>query len=1163
MVIKTALALALLWSAPGKSYYFSVSGNDAAAGSRGHPFRTLKKLNSLKLGAGDTVFLKGGDMFTGTIRLPEGVTGAPGHPVVITSYDQGSACIDAGEGNAIALYKAAYISLSSLELKGAGRKEGNTQAGLTVNTCRHVRAANLTVHGFQKGGVYIYASSYVEIAHTLARDNGYAGISADGPYGRRDCHHLRISDCRAENNPGDPTNLTNHSGNGIVVGFCRSVVIEKCVATGNGWDMPRIGNGPVGIWAYESDSVKIQYCTSFRNRTAKGADDGGGFDLDGGVAHSVIDHCLSYENEGSGFGLFQYAGATPWHDNTVHDCVSNNDGLVSAARAGVFIWNSSRDPQQLRNCHFYNNVIYNTKGAAIHYASEGEHSGFYFHDNAFVTSDSLIKGAGAADDIFRDNHWTGLLRDSTNTNAIDTTRRQWMDTEGHPINAHGAGVMYHQGVWYLYGEIKKGTTHLVPGQDWEDYRVDAGGISCYSSTDLTHWRYEGIALTPDKKDTASDLHIGRVIERPKVIYNAFSRQFVMWMHIDREDYSFARAGVAVSDKPQGPYRYIRSIRPDGSMSRDMTLFKDDDERAYLVYTSENNNTMHVSLLTKDYLSPAGNWKRILVGQRREAPAVFKQAGKYYLITSLCTGWDPNPATYAVADSMLGSWVQQGNPCQGPDAATTFHSQSTYVLPLQPGHGRFLFMADRWNKTDLEHSGYCWLPLTVKEGRVEIREDTTVLQQLKASPLSVVDYSMRLEGKPGTRATTYLRCYDSTGHLLLQYAMPCTITGDGVNTGNYVETPAYTAYITINLEQDAGAVIRISNLASHVIRDPSRASPAPLCHLDKWMRPFWRSDTIFSETVLLLSKNNSPAGGDLLYTPGRIISVTNFGLDTLYQAGRDYRVIGRTIYGQPHSLMPSRQDTSFDRAHNLAWYDLQSQWVSVTYTRQNDWIGPVPSFKGSLLPRTISRLRDRLPLTLLAYGMSITRGMDVSGYDSVRPYMPTYMDLFAMSLKNAWPGSHIALLNAGLPGATVSWGAEHVSELVTPFHPDLTVIDFGMNDFWRMAPGDFGDSVKSIIRKVRAADPAAEFILLANIPFDPDYVLSSDKYRSYYMENLAGYSSVLKELEGPGIACLDMYAIGEAIYRRKKAKDCLANPLHPNDYLARWYAQSLTALLKNP
>lgn len=1152
MVIKALVSLTLLWSAPGQSYYFSTSGDDGGKGDRHHPFRSLQKLTQLSLKPGDTVFLHGGDIFPGPLQL--GIThhGGPRHPIVLTSYDQGKAVIDGGNDNAITLYKAAYITLSNLELKGAGRKDGNTQSGLIINTCHHIRADSLLTHGFQKSGIYVYASRQVKLSRVLAHDNGYAGISAEGPYGKRDCHDLVISNCKAENNPGDPTNLKNHSGNGIVVGCCRNVLIEKCVATANGWDMPRIGNGPVGIWTYESDSIKIRYCTSYRNRTAKGADDGGGFDLDGGVTHSVIEHCLSYENEGSGFGLFQYAGASPWHDNTIHDCISNNDGLVSAARAGVFIWNSSRDSKQLRNCNFYNNTIYNTKGAAIHYAIDGEHTGFYFHNNAFIASDSLIKGPKGPDDIFKDNHWTGLQPDTISP-------QQWLDTDGHHINAHGAGAMFHNGVYYLYGEIKKGPTHLVPGQDWEDYRVEAGGISCYSSTDLKHWKYEGIALASDKKDTSSDLHIGRVIERPKVIYNESTKQFVMWMHIDREDYSYARAGVAVSDKPQGPFHYIRSIRPDESMSRDMTLFKDDDGRAWLVYTSEGNNTMHVSLLSKDYLSPAGDWKRILIDQRREAPAVFKHAGKYYLITSLCTGWDPNPAAYAVADSMLGNWVQQGNPCQGPGAATTFNSQSTYVLPLQPEQGKFLFMADRWNKTDLEHSTYLWLPLTILNEKVAIREDTTILHEQKAPPLSVIDYNMHLEGATDAKATTFLRCYDSTDNLLLQYTVPATITKKGVNTGNYIETPAHTAYITINLESDT--TINISRFASRIIKDHKDLTP--LCPLDKWMRPFWNSDTIYSEAVLLLSKNNTAPTGNLLYTPDKIISVTNFALDTVYQRNKDYQLKGRTIYKQPNTIIRSVHDSSFDRQHNLAWYDLQSQWAMVTYTHHNDWQAPIPPFKGQLLPSTLNKLSHHQPLTILAYGMSITRGMDVSGYDSVKPYMPTYMQLFATGLQNAYSQSQIKLLNAGLPGSTVSWGAEYTDAFVTPFHPDLTIIDFGMNDFWRMSPGEFSDSVKTIIRKVRASDPSSEFILLANMPFDPEYILPSDKYGDYYRENLAGYSKVLKDLEGPGIATLDMYAIANAIYQRKKPKDCLVNPLHPNDYLARWYAQSLVALLKNP
>ncbi|HVM88181.1 MAG TPA: glycoside hydrolase family 43 protein [Puia sp.] len=298
-------------------------------------------------------------------------------------------------------------------------------------------------------------------------------------------------------------------------------------------------------------------------------------------------------------------------------------------------------------------------------------------------------------------------------------QKKWNDDKGNFINAHGAGILFYKGTYYLFGEIKKGKTRLVPGQHWEDYRVDAGGVSCYSSKDLVHWKYESIALPPNKTDTSSDIHISRVIERPKVVYNEHSRKFVMWMHIDKEDYSYARLGVAVSDQPTGPYQFLQSLRPNGQESRDMTVFKDDNGDAYLIYASENNNTMQVCQLSDDYLSPKKNYIRILKDQHREAPAVFKSCGKYYLITSLCSGWDPNPARYAVADSMMGDWVQQGNPCAGEDSATTFCSQSTYVLPLANKKDTFIFMADRWNKTDLQTSGYLWLPMHVKNGRVEI------------------------------------------------------------------------------------------------------------------------------------------------------------------------------------------------------------------------------------------------------------------------------------------------------------------------------------------------------------------------------------------------------------------------------------------------------------
>lgn len=294
---------------------------------------------------------------------------------------------------------------------------------------------------------------------------------------------------------------------------------------------------------------------------------------------------------------------------------------------------------------------------------------------------------------------------------------KWTDEEGDFINAHGAGILYFENTYYLYGEVKKGKTRLVPGQNWEDYRVPAGGVSCYSSKDLLKWKFEGIALAP-VIDSNSDLDTGRVIERPKVVYNAQSRLFVMWMHVDKEDYSYASVGVATSERPEGPYKYLKSFQPNGQQSRDMTLFKDEDEKAYLIYASENNNTMQICLLSEDYLSPTKNYTRILIDQRREAPAIFKNGGKYYLITSLCSGWSPNAALYSVTDSIMGKWDSVGNPCIGPGAETTFDAQGSFVLPV--GGDSYIFMTDKWNKTDLANSGYLWLPFQVKARKIEIK-----------------------------------------------------------------------------------------------------------------------------------------------------------------------------------------------------------------------------------------------------------------------------------------------------------------------------------------------------------------------------------------------------------------------------------------------------------
>ncbi|MFD2744679.1 MULTISPECIES: family 16 glycosylhydrolase [Sphingobacterium] len=319
----------------------------------------------------------------------------------------------------------------------------------------------------------------------------------------------------------------------------------------------------------------------------------------------------------------------------------------------------------------------------------------------------------------------------------------WLDQNGEHINAHGGGVLYHDGIYYWYGEKRGGK--------------ESQGVTVYSSQDLYSWKAEGLALKTST-DTSSPITQGSIIERPKVIYNQKTKKFVMYFHLELKGkgYEAAYVGLATSDHAVGPFVFHKAgrvnpkkwplnmtkeqrqsrvtvddhpewwtpswmtairdglfVRRDfagGQMARDMTLFVDDDQTAYHVYSSEDNLTIHIAELTKDYLGYTGKYVRVDPGGHNEAPALLKKDGKYYMVTSGCTGWAPNAARLLTADKMLGDWTRHGNPAIGSGADRTFESQSTHILAVPGKKDKFIFMADRWNPNNLKDSRYIWLPI---------------------------------------------------------------------------------------------------------------------------------------------------------------------------------------------------------------------------------------------------------------------------------------------------------------------------------------------------------------------------------------------------------------------------------------------------------------------
>ncbi|MDN8591349.1 AbfB domain-containing protein [Paenibacillus sp. 11B] len=293
----------------------------------------------------------------------------------------------------------------------------------------------------------------------------------------------------------------------------------------------------------------------------------------------------------------------------------------------------------------------------------------------------------------------GLHPERTSAASVTITNgSDWLDTAGNPIQANSGNILKVGSTYYWYGE------HAVSG------KFDS--VNVYTSTDLKHWTFSNAILT---KDSATELASSK-IERPKVIYNASTKQYVLWAHYENgTDYNLGRVAVATSSTPNGKFTYEGSFRPLDYESRDMTVFVDTDGTGYLIAASRKNgganDTMAIFKMNASYTGVESfvGWQ--FENAYREAPAVVKKGNRYYLFTSQAAGWYPNQGAYATASSMTGTWsalTPYGNPSafgsQIHDIATITGSNTT----------SYIYMGDRWNPLNLGEHKHIWLPLTLND-----------------------------------------------------------------------------------------------------------------------------------------------------------------------------------------------------------------------------------------------------------------------------------------------------------------------------------------------------------------------------------------------------------------------------------------------------------------
>ena len=288
----------------------------------------------------------------------------------------------------------------------------------------------------------------------------------------------------------------------------------------------------------------------------------------------------------------------------------------------------------------------------------------------------------------------------------------WPDDRGKHIQAHGGGILKFGDTYYWFGEDRSADNK--PGMRY---------VACYASKDLANWTFRRQVIA-----TAGTPDIGPrlVLERPKVFYNAKTKKFVMYMHIDGpatpegtgSTYALARVGVATCDTVDGDYKYIRSFRPLGLESRDIGQFIDDDGKGYLIFESRPSRGFYIAALSDDYLDVVR--EVAFIKSPLEGGAIVNFGGLYYAIGSAMTGWDPNPNKYATARNLSGPWSEFKD--IAPPATKTYGSQSTLMLKVVgTKKTSVIFMGDVWKPATQWDSRYIWMPLEIGDGKLWLPE----------------------------------------------------------------------------------------------------------------------------------------------------------------------------------------------------------------------------------------------------------------------------------------------------------------------------------------------------------------------------------------------------------------------------------------------------------
>ena len=347
------------------------------------------------------------------------------------------------------------------------------------------------------------------------------------------------------------------------------------------------------------------------------------------------------------------------------------------------------------------------------------------------------------------------------------------------------------------------------------------------------------------------------------------------------------------------------------------------------------------------------------------------------------------------------------------------------------------------------------------------------------------------------------------------------------------------------------------------------------------QPYWKGNIIYQETVLCID-DGKEISGMLQYAPVKILSIRDYLFQTEYEEGTDYVIQGNKV------ILPAGTSCPYLTLENLEGKNLPSKYramptaalanaetdyymwtndvfytessllyghqicVSYVYDLKDVDLSQFPEF-GSVAPKFLAKLRAGENAVITVTGDSVTEGCSASSKFNHEPMMPQFTTQLGYALNEAYEGK-VSVKNYAVGGTTSNEAVStDVAAKLVKAKSDLVLIHFGINDSGGLSAQNLKSNIKKVVDDTLRSLPDCEFLFIKCFTPNP---------KLYSQKTFENYWKVIDELpaEYDCFYTLDLYTPSLKMLEAKKYLDVTGNGInHPNDYIVRFYAMSLTNL----